>query len=501
MRFPLSPPPGVNSDETSFSAPGFVSDADKVRFWKGRIQPIGGWAKANATALTGTCRASRSWLDTSTVENIAFGTNSALMVMKDGVLYDITPSGLAAGNVDRTELGFGQGPFGIGPFGGGPLAEFYPRTWSLANWGANLLANPRGKGLYQWTNNTSSVATAVSNAPAACTFMRVNSLRQVMVFGCTQTGGSYNPMTIRGCDFEDNTSWTPTTSNNAFQYTLEGGGRIVGAERFGPYMAVWTDTSVFLGQYTANTLAPWRFDLVADNCGLRGPNAFVVVNQTAYWLTTDLQFYSWAVGDIPRPVQCSVSKDFRDNFLVYQADKCCATTINQFEEVWWFYPDSRDGTENSRYVSLNLSDGSWSKGTLARTAAIDAGAQQYPTFVGTDSYIYNHEYEDDADGSALSCSVTIGGMYLDEGEGRFVVNGIWPDIKDQAGDINFYLLTRDWPQATQDSKGPWLLQPGEDKRDFQVDTRICGAKFMWDSTGAFGRIGKPTLDIIPSGQF
>lgn len=466
----------------------------------GKMQVIGGWAKVIDTALTGTCRNAISWVDLNTQSNIAFGTHSALMVLQGDTLADITPSGLAAGNIDRTLLGFGMGAFGAGPFGGGPLAQYYPRTWSLATWGENLMAVPRGRGLYTWTNNTSSVATRITQAPTNIHCMLVNSYRQVMVFGCNEVvSGDYNPMCIRGSDFEDNTSWTPSTSNNSFEATLEGGGKIIMAAAIGSYIAVWTDTSLFLGTYTANALAPWRFDLVAKNCGLLGPNAVVVVNQAAYWISPDLQFFSYQLGAPPQPIACPIREDFKDNIDLEQSDKIACTSISEFGEVWWLYPDSRDGNENSRYVAVSMANpGEWFRGDIARTAAIDGGSQRYPLMVSPDSYAYYHENGADADGDDLDWFVTIDGQYLSEAQNRMLIRGMWPDFESQAGNISMTVEARSYPQATASTKGPYTLAVGREKRDFMIDTRIAGVTFAGTQSGT--RLGKPTFDVVASGE-
>lgn len=508
MRFVLDLPPGLVSDETTFASPGRFADGNNVRFRDGKPETIGGWTEAFATAVTGTCRNVLAWIDQSGQQNIAFGTHSKLMVLKANALSDITPSGLTAGNADRTELGYGQGGYGQGGYGGGALSEFFPRTWSLANWGQNLMAAPRNRALYIWTNDSGSDATEVTQAPDHISSMLVNQYRQVMAFGCEEVvSGTFNQMCIRGSDFEDYTAWTPTTSNNAFEHILEGGGRIVRGAPIGPYIAIWTDTSLFLGQYTGNAVSPWRFDLMADNCGLAGPNAAVVVNQRAYWLTPDLQFYAYQVGAAPAPMYCPIGKDFRDNLDTYEIDKIVCASVSKFDEIWWHYPDSRDTAsgasgENSRYLSVKATDPAvWSKGVMARTAMIDSGPLLYPLAVDTDAMILYHENGDDANGAALDWFIQTGDSYFNEAGGRMLARGAWPDIEAQTGNISLTLYTKSFPQAEPRAKGPWTLAPGREKRDFMVEGRIFSAKWSGSAAGTFARFGKPSFDVVAAGEF
>ena len=228
MKVALEPPVGVVSDETTFAAPGMWEDADKMRAWRDRMEVVGGWTKNIASAVTGTCRNAYLWADGDLTVNIALGTASNLYVAKSGTLYDITPTAVLPGNEDyNANAGkFGYGYFGFGPFGGGALKESFPRTWSLSNWDAYLIANPRGHGIHIWQNDTASPATVVTNSPTACDTMLVTDTKQVAAFGCTSLAGIYSPMKIRFSDIEDYTSWTPSSSNSADEVTLQEGTRI-----------------------------------------------------------------------------------------------------------------------------------------------------------------------------------------------------------------------------------------------------------------------------------
>jgi hypothetical protein len=58
---------------------------------------------------------------------------------------------LAPGLVDSLGVGgYGTGGYGSGTYGTSSATTLYCRTWSLDNWSQNLLANPRGGGIYEW---------------------------------------------------------------------------------------------------------------------------------------------------------------------------------------------------------------------------------------------------------------------------------------------------------------------------------------------------------------
>lgn len=89
-RIEITVPPGVNKDDTSYSST-LYTNADKIRFYRGQPQKIGGWRQLNVDNLIGVPRSMFSWRDTTNVENTMIGTNARLYVFKQGVLTNITP--------------------------------------------------------------------------------------------------------------------------------------------------------------------------------------------------------------------------------------------------------------------------------------------------------------------------------------------------------------------------------------------------------------------------
>lgn len=503
MRVPFIPPAGIVSDDTTFVAEGRYADGSNVRFWNGMPQTIGGWATYVRTALTGVCRSILSWVDASGQGNkVVFGTHSKLQVFAGGGLYDITPTSLSAGLVDNAGgSGYGAGTYSRDGYGNPATSGYYLRTWSLANWGSDLVASPLGEGLYYWDGVVTNPATLVTTAPGEINSILVTPERQVLAFGCNEeVSGTFNAMCIRGSDLEDYTNWTTSATNNAFEHILEGSGRIVAARMFGSYVAVWTDKSVYMGQFVGGADQTYRFDLVATNCGLIGQNAVTVVNQVAYWITPDGQFYSWTIGGSPLPIKCPIRTDFRENLDQAQATKIICTPIGAFNEIWWFYPDSRDGNENSRYVAVSTTDGTWFRGQLARTAAIDSGAIPSPLMVTVGGTVYAHETGMSADGAPLSYFIETADQYLGNAENWIMVRGIWPDFRDQTGAVNVTVNVRPYPQATAVTKGPYALAPGQQRRDFLATGRVASVRYEGNSSPAFVRLGKPSFDVVGTGQ-
>lgn len=504
MRIAVEIPPGLNSDDTTFASAAWV-DGNNVRPWRGKMQVIGGWSDAlGGSTLTGVCRNLHAWTNHSSGNSyIVYGTHSKLQIFYQGTLYDITPAGLVTGSIDSagtTGPGWGANTWGSGTWGS-PASIWYARTWAMDNYGSDLMANPRGGTIYRWTGTLASPAVALTNAPAIVTYMLVTPERQVLAFGCNEeVSGNFNPMAIRGSDIEDPTDWTTSSANNAFEHVLEDGGRIVSARIFGPYVAVWTDEAVYLGEFIGAPGQAYRFDKIASSCGLIAPNAVHVSEQTAIWLAPDLQFRVWALGSAPQILPCPIGKEFQDNMHATQQDKICFGSTSSFGETWIHYPDSRDGNENSRYVALGM-EGAWFRGTEARTATLDAGIFPYPIKVTVGGMSYFHEYGDTAAGSALNWYLQSADQYLEEGERSVMVQRAIPDFEQQAGDVDLTVYLKLWPNSTAETRGPYTLSTSTLKSDFRATGRLIALKFSGgDATGTFMRMGKPVFEVALAGK-
>ena len=508
MKIPLELPPGLAGDDTTFASGGRWADGSNVRFRLGRPETIGGWERLMSPALTGVCRAAFPWTDNAGVLNVGFGTHTNLQVWRGGELFDITPAAFTAGAVDGAgSAGYGTGAYGIGGFGQPSATDYFPLTWSLGAWGQQLLASPRGQTIFGWTNDTASPAAALANAPAKVTHMLVAPLNggyQVFALGCSEeVSGTFNPLCIRHSSIRNNTQWSTSASGStAREYILTGGGRIVAGRMCGPYMLVWTGDALFFGTFVGALNQPWRFDRVGRNCGLIGPNAAVVVGQTAYWVSPDRQFYRYAIGGQPEPVACPIRRDFAQELAASQGDKVVASSNAEFSEVRFDYPDRRDGYENSRYLALavdGVDAGAWHRGVMARTAFVDAGPSAYPIGVTREGVVHLHEKGRSADGAAFSWFIETADSYLDP-ESTLLVRGVWPDFRDQAGPVTVALAGRMHPQDSEAVMQSVAVAPKEMKADLLAAARLFRLRFSGESAPTGCRIGKPTFDAAPAGR-
>jgi len=397
--------------------------------------------------------------------------------------------------------GYGTGTYSSGTYSSPSTSDFFPLTWSLANYGESLMANPRGRTIYWWQNDTLLNAEPLLNAPRQVTYMLVTPERQVIALGCNEElSGEFNPLCIRGSDIENPEDWTTRTSNNAFEYVVDGGGRLVGGLVTGSGVFVWTSEALYQGTFIGDPAQTYRFDLLGKNCGLLGPNAACVVGQTAYWVGADLQFRSCVLGGAPQILSSPLQAEFAANLAFSQQDKVVAATVNQFGEIWWFYPDGRDGYENSRYVAYSFLEGTWTQGLLIRTAFADAASQPYPIGVDYAGYSYYHERGNSANGSPLSWSIQTADYYLGEGDKTLQIESMWPDFKDQQGVVMFQVNGRLYPQAAIRSTNPYSLAVGQSKKDFRLSARVVNVAFSGNTSPAFVRFGKIEFDAYERGM-
>jgi len=83
--------PGINRDTTNYANEGGWYECDKIRFFSGYPQKIGGWAKTTSQTFLGVCRQMWNWITSYQDNFLAVGTNKKVYIEVGGIFYDITP--------------------------------------------------------------------------------------------------------------------------------------------------------------------------------------------------------------------------------------------------------------------------------------------------------------------------------------------------------------------------------------------------------------------------
>ncbi len=409
-----------------------------------------------------------------------------------------------AGNIDGSGFGFGSGPFGQGNYGVTTPGQFFALTWSGGSRRGVHYFNPRGQTAFVWDNNTANDAKPLGNAPQVINYLLTTNNGQLMALGCTNTTGTYNPLCVRTTDPGDPTKWRLANEVTAQEFFINGNGRLVGGQRVGRYVVALTDSDVHLLQYDG---LQWTAEEAGPG-GLCGPNACIEMGGSIYWLTPDLKPMVYTPGGAPDIIPCRIYRDFSVNASRAQNTKIVASSYRAENEIRWDYADRRDGdgVEISRYIVLNVATGAWFKGTYARTAYLDSGPGRFPIGVDYDGNIYSHEVKDEngassADGQAFSWSLKAEGLIVGDASRNHLIREFRPDISQQVGPVYLRLYASLWQQGEATEFGPYTLTAGMSKADVLCSARMLGFELRGGSLPAGGRIGVPSLDITPQGQY
>jgi len=471
---------------------------------------------------------------TVTVDSAANFASSGYIKINDEIIeYTGTTSttftGLIRGSLSTTatthsdndaviEAAFGWGMPAEGTVSGAVLTN-----WTHDNFGEDLLLNIKNGGIFYWdrTSGTSSRAVALSSlsgsnlAPTVAKQIMVSDQdRHVIAFGCDgETSiGTQDPLLIRFGSQESLLDFQTSPTNTAGELRISTGSEIVVAIQTKQQILVFTDVSLHGMQFLG---PPFTFGLteISRNITIASPNAAVAVNDFVFWMgSKEFYVYGGTVQRLPCTVLDYVFSDFNRD----QIGKVYAGHNSSYGEVWWFYP-SNNSTTNDRYVIYNYQEKIWYFGTLARTAWVDRGINQYPIAASTDNKLYYHEFGQD-DGStnppsAISANVESSQMDIGDGDKFTLVRRVLPDItfRDSTNEtprVNMVVKTRNFPGVTfNETSSNQVAQSVSTPVELfteQLHVRLRGRSFAFrvesDVTGVMWRLGTPRLDVRPDGR-
>lgn len=407
-----------------------------------------------------------AWRDNSAVQRLAVGTTCQAWTYADGTIVDITPSSMTCGTAKATTQSgiYGAGAYGVGLYGAGDdtleqLVE--AQSWQFDAWGQYLLGMAVSDGrLLEWQLDGGTPFEVVSNAPTGNDTFVVTPERFVMILGA---GGDARK--VQWCDQEDNTVWTPSTSNQAGDFLLPGSGALLCARRGRRETLLWTTVDMFVAQYVAGELI-YSFRSVGTNCGPISRRAVAMMEGgRAIWMgSQNFYRYDGVVSEVPSEVQDAVfsSINRQQRSLVH------AVTTASAGEVTWYYPSAGSNFCN-RYVTYNLYDNVWYTGELQRNAGVDRGVFTRPFQADRYGVVYEHERgtaHDDFLGEAITPYAESGPIEIGPGEKVMFVRSAIPDENTQGG-VSVTLSSRLYPNAA-------VLQTAEYTPANPTDMRISG---------------------------
>jgi len=400
------------------------------------------------------------------------------------------------------------------------------RIWSHDNFGEDLLLNVRDGQIAYWDKSGTTANRAVllnslsgsTSAPTIAKQVLVSDVdRHVIAFGCDPADniGVQDPLLIRFADQGSLTDWASTATNTAGDLKLGVGSEIIRAVETRQQILIYTETSLHAMQFIG---PPFTFGLstIADNITIAGPLAVTSVQDTVYWMgKNEFYIYTGTVQRMPCSVRDHVFSDLNWN----QGRKIASGLNSSFAEIWWFYP-SESSTENDKYVIYNYEQQIWYTGSLARTAWLDRGIEQYPVSVGTDHYVYDHEngFDDGSTEPASALAAHIESSQFDIGDGdQFTfVHRLIPDITfrnstNSSPSALFTLQTRAGPGSAYTQNDPSTVTQTVAESTTTVEqftdlvhVRLRGRSFALKVSStdlaAGWRLGSPRVDIRPDGR-
>jgi hypothetical protein len=306
--------------------------------------------------------------------------------------------------------------------------------------------------------------------------------RQLIAYG-SSTAFYQDPLLVRWSDVQDFTVWQGTAYNQAGQYRIPTGSKIVGAMQVAQQGLIWTDLDLWAMQYIGQPYI-YGFNKVGSNCGLIAQKAAGQLSGSVFWMSQN-QFFVMS-GSGPQQLPCSIRDLVFENLNTDYVERIRCGTNTQFNEIIWYFPAIKipvldaDGLptgswvfgngEVNAYVKFNMVLNTWDYGfqnpndasvLVARTAWVDqsvlgnpigaATTNSVPNNTQNTSSVYQHEVTYNADGVTIKPTFKTGYFALTEGDNQVFVDQIWPDMKwDTIGGESYDItsISGDGTQAT-----------------------------------------------------
>jgi hypothetical protein len=271
----------------------------------------------------------------------------------------------------------------------------------------------------------------------------------------------------------------------------------------------------------------WGAQSLGENISIMGPNAVARAANMTFWMGKDKFYvYDGRVQTLPCNLRQFIfqNSDPNLNINLGQAEQVFASTVEAFNEVWWFYCSSAEiaPTSPDRYVVYNYADRIWYYGSLSRTAWLDSKIKGNPIAAyGTKLMNQETGVDDNSTGTPAAIEAYITSTEVDIGDGHnfAFIYRVLPDV-------TFRGSTAGSPTATitlqpMQNSGSGYNSPASvagsasasvtrsavipiEQFTGQVYTRVRGRqvsfKIASDGVGTTWQLGAPRIDIRPDGR-
>ena len=443
--------------------------------------------------------------------------------------------------------GWGTSTWSRGTWGSGTTSSTVildPGSWSLDNFGEQLIATIKDGKTFVWNPGVSNPleqrAVIMSGAPTA-TRLTITSDRDrhVVHFGTETTIGdstTQDPMFIRFSDQENYSVYQPTSVNTAGTFRLDTGNKIVAAVSGKDYNLILTDQAAYTMQFVG---PPFTFSIrqVGSNCGCIGQHATVYADGKVFWMGAGGGFFVFdgTVKLLPSLVEDFVFTTTGSNVGInYSSNEIIYGSHNSlFNEIVWFYPAGtpagNPAVQNNRTVVYNYVENSWSTMTLARSSYADASTYDVPyateysstatpsisnlsgatnTFGATTYYAHevgNNEISLNGTESAIPAYIQSGDFDLPtDGDGEYLlrVSRFLPDFKNLQGNAVVTIFLKNFPidAGASSQLGPFTINANTQKIDTRARGRLANIKIQNTAVDETWRFGTFRADVNPDGR-
>jgi hypothetical protein len=412
------------------------------------------------------------------------------------------------------------------------------QDWWFDNFDNDLYANIRGGAPYVWLRGltpdpTTALATRAitlqehatdegfdpNAVPVAVTqLMASQQDRHLIAFGAVPFGSTdpddFDPLLIRWADQDTPADWTPTVTNSAGFLRVSRGSRIVTALPTRQEILVWTDVGLNSLQFLGTTDV-FGLQEYANDTTIISPRAKASASNVVYWMGRD-KFYTYS-GRV-ETLDCTLLNHVFDNINRSQLEQVTCGTLEQWGEIWWFYP-SANAEYNDSYVVYNYLEKVWFYGTIQRSAWMDSQLLSKPLAAdgGTETttatgVLYGHENGVDDGVLPMDSYIQSNDFDLGDGDKFMLSRRLIPDVNFIGSEISnpeveVTLLTRNFPgnahrSGVEDTRVIAQTTVGQFTEQVFIRARARQAAFKIRSTelGVHWNLGSPRLDVREDGM-
>jgi len=327
----------------------------------------------------------------------------------------------------------------------------------------------------------------IPNAPTQCSGMVVTNERFIFALAPNNEARK-----VQWCDREDNTTWSPTATNEAGDIELQSSGRIMQGVRTRGGTLIVTTNDAHLAVYQGPPYV-YGFQNVGQACGVVSRRGVIGVDVGAFWMGKE-SFFIFD-GSMVRALPCDVQDYVFDSINTNQVSKVFGLHNSEYHEVWWFYP-SGDSIECDKYVAYDYKENHWHIGTINRSCGVDQGVFGEPMYMSPEQVIYEHELHGFSHGTSTPYAETAP-ISLGAGDNVMRVTSIISD-EETAGEVDVVLKSRMYPNAEEAATSPLDLTTNS-----PTSVRITGRQIRMrvEATGNEDfRVGTFRLDATSGGK-